>query len=328
MTRSRADGDPSVGVLLVGAGRIAVPHAEALAGSDAGHLVAVTDPLQDAAVDLADRFGARPATNLEEALADPDVDAVIVCAPTAAHERITLAAIAAGKHVLVEKPLADGIPGATRMIKAAADADVHVMAAQIVRFLPLFTWAKAFVDEGRLGRPLQFIERRLVHRREHYPWWDELPNFLVAHWGSHSVDLLCHLLDDTPVRAYCEAESVSPDYDVVDDFNLHLRLAAGTRAGFHMSFTSRATMHDMILVGEEHTLAFDCYASVAVDGEVALEMPQEEMLRVGFDQQLAHFLAVVDGTAVPRSAAASVLPSLRGLAAAEESIRTAAAVTL
>ena len=84
MTRSRADGDPSVGVLLVGAGRIAVPHAEALAGSDAGHLVAVTDPLQDAAVDLADRFGARPATNLEEGLADPDVDAVIVCAPTAA----------------------------------------------------------------------------------------------------------------------------------------------------------------------------------------------------------------------------------------------------
>lgn len=317
-----------MGVLLVGAGRIAVQHAQAVEDSTAGHLVAVTDPLQDAAAALADRFGARTAPSLEEGLADQDVDVVIVCAPTAAHERITLAAIGAGKHALVEKPLADGIPGAMRMIDAAAATDVHLMAAQIVRFLPLFTWAKAFVDDGRLGRPVQFIERRLVHRREHFPWWDELPNFLVAHWGSHSVDLLCHLLDDTPVRAYCEAESVAPDYDVVDDFNLHLRLASGARAGFHMSFTSRATVHDMILVGEEHTLAFDCYTSVAVDGEVVLQMPQEEMLRVGFDQQLAHFLAVVDGTAAPRSAASSVLPSLRGLAAAEESIRTASAVTL
>jgi 2-hydroxy-4-carboxymuconate semialdehyde hemiacetal dehydrogenase len=309
------------GIAIVGAGRIAQWHALAVDREPRADLVAVVDHDLAAAEALAAQFGAQTATTqLDAVCALEAVDAVIVCAPTARHHEIALLAIAHGKHVLVEKPLATSVGEAEEMVRAADAVGVQLMSSQTLRFMPMFGWAKAFIEAGGLGTPIQAIERRLTHRLDNFPWWKELPNFLVAHWGSHSLDLISYLLDDTVSTAVCDAASVVSAFGVVDDFNLQLRFSRGARAGIHMSFASRVPVHDILLIGETATLDFSCYRSVRVNGEVAFELPENEMLEAAFAAELGNLLDAMAGTADLRSSGRSVLPSYAALDAAERSI--------
>src|SRR5262245_8469690 len=96
-----------IGTLLVGAGFIADVHAAAVTSSDRAHLAGVVDSDRARAAAFARSHGAIPYTDdLAEALAWPEVDAVVVCTPNHTHRRIGTAIAAAGKHLLIEKPLA------------------------------------------------------------------------------------------------------------------------------------------------------------------------------------------------------------------------------
>jgi predicted dehydrogenase len=309
------------GIAIIGAGRIAKWHALAIDRDPRARLVAVVDRDLAAAQAFAVEFGATTATTrLDEVCAMDGVDAVIVCAPTARHHDIALHAIGWGKHVLVEKPLATTLREAEDMVRAADSAGVQLMSSQTLRFMPMFTWAKDFISDGGLGAPVQAIERRLTHRLDNFPWWKDLPNFLVSHWGSHSLDLISYLIEDTVSRVVCDAASIVSEFGVVDDFNLQLRFTGGARAGLHMSFTSRFPVHDIVLIGKDATLEFSCYRAVSLNGETVFEMPEDQMLESAFSAEIANFLDAIDGTAELLASGRSVLGSYAALDAAERSI--------
>ena len=159
----------------------------------------------------------------------------------------------------------------------------------------------------------------ITHRR--------LPAFLISHWGSHSIDLLCDLLGTRAVEVYCQADSVRSTFGVVDDFSMQLKFKSGARATSAMSFSSRHVVHDLVLIGTDATLSFDCYRSVALNGEIVFELPEGEMLSRGFEAQLADFVAAIGG-APSLASARSVLPGLAALDAAERSALRAGVVRL
>lgn len=312
-----------LGIAIIGAGRIAKWHAIAVAGDPGGRLVAIVDADLQAAQQFADEFDVGLATTERETvLAMPEVDAVIVCAPTALHHDIALDVIRQGKHVLVEKPFATSLHEVHNMVNAADAAAVKLMSSQTLRFMPMFAWAKAFIQAGNLGTPVQAIERRLTYRQDNFPWWKDLPNFLVSHWGSHSLDLLSYLIDDTVATAVCDGASVASIFGIVDDFNLQLHFAGGTRAGLHMSFSSRHMVHDIVLIGESATLEFTCYKSVSLNGEKVFELPEDQMLADAFSAEIANFVGAINGTAELVSSGRSVISSYAALEAAERSIAT------
>ncbi len=133
---------------VVGAGGIAQPHLQAW--RDLGHpaLVFSTDGQAPA---VAARHGARACGSLAELIDRCEI--VDVCAPTFVHESIVLAAVAAGRQVVCEKPLALSHSGAALMIEAAAAAGVQIYPGQVVRFFPAYAAARAAVVAGRIGRP-------------------------------------------------------------------------------------------------------------------------------------------------------------------------------
>lgn len=312
-----------LGIVIIGAGRIAHSHAQAIARAPGVTLVAVVDRDPAVAEEFARLYGAPLATTLlEQALDSPAADALIACTPTAMHHDNAIAALGRGKHALIEKPFALDLDQAKSMVRHADDAGLLLMSGQVLRFMPMFTWAREFIASGRLGTPVQAVERRLTFRRDNFPWWKDLPNFLVAHWGAHSIDILCHLLDDETVSVFCEAASVASEFGVVDDFNLQARFRGGLRASISMSFTSKFRVHDLVLVGEDATLQFDCYESVTLDGERVLDLPEEEMIAAGFDAQLSAFVAAIRGDRPLQSSGASVLRSMATLTAAEASLLT------
>lgn len=123
-------------------------------GIDGVELVAVHDERRSYAEDFARQFGiARVAASRDELLAN-DIDAVVVMSHTAAHREDVLACARAGKHVLIDKPIALTVAEAREMVDQADRAGIVFMLAYHVRFLPVYQKAKALIDEGVIGRPL------------------------------------------------------------------------------------------------------------------------------------------------------------------------------
>lgn len=315
-------------VIIVGAGRIAHSHAEAITGNG-GEIVAVVDTAPDAGNAFAEKYTIPSVyASLGDALHQESADAAIICSPTALHARHAREAIGHGLHVLVEKPFAAEPADARDLVRLAQQAGRVILSAQVLRYMPMFTWAKNFIGAGNLGRPIQAIERRLVDRDDNYEWWAQLPAFLVSHWGSHSIDLLCHLFGDRVESAYCRAASIRSVFGVVDDFSMQLVFESGMRATSAMSFSSTFSTHDIVLIGEKATLTFDCYRTVRVDGEIVVDLSEDEMLNQAFAAQFTAFRQAIDSGAQNPVDLASVLAALDGLNAAERSAVTAEVVAV
>jgi predicted dehydrogenase len=114
-------------------------------------VVAVCDKDEGALGRLAEKSGAAPYTDYNELLKDPAVDAVDICLPHFLHGRVALAAIEAGKHVIVEKPFTLTLEEADRVISAARRKGVKLMVAENMRFVKAYEVAKQLVDAGEIG---------------------------------------------------------------------------------------------------------------------------------------------------------------------------------
>jgi predicted dehydrogenase len=175
-------------VAVVGAGFAGGIHAQAWTGAGAADLL-VVDADAGRAEAVVERWGGRPSTRLEDALA-PGVDAVSVCLPTALHAEWTLAAARAGKHVLCEKPMAMTLDEADRMIAAAEEAGVTLMVAHVLRFWPEYERLAGLVAGGRLGALRALTCHRLVTRPGPYAPWllDPAAGLGLAEVAIHDLD--------------------------------------------------------------------------------------------------------------------------------------------
>ena len=145
-----------VRIAVIGAGLVAKrSHLPAYVASEEAEVVALVGGHVERVRAVAEQFGnPRVVATWEEAVADPEVDAVDICAPNALHAPIAIAAARAGKHVLVEKPMAMTLAEADAMIAAAREAGVVLMVAHNLRFVPIYEQVKRIVSEGIIGRPL------------------------------------------------------------------------------------------------------------------------------------------------------------------------------
>ncbi|MEX0701918.1 MAG: Gfo/Idh/MocA family oxidoreductase [Planctomycetales bacterium] len=123
----------------------------------------------------------------QELLADPDIDLVDVCLPTDLHEKVVLEALAAGKHVLVEKPIAIDLAAADRMVEAAERAGRLLMVGQVLPYFPEFRYAAELIASGEHGKLLAAHFRRIVAPPK---WSSDMADFRnLGGWG---IDLHIH----------------------------------------------------------------------------------------------------------------------------------------
>jgi predicted dehydrogenase len=144
----------------------------------------------DRAGDLATELGAVATTDLNQVLDDDSIEAIDICLPTPSHRVTTEAALAAGKHVLLEKPLAMSVEDGLAIIEAADNSDRVLMIAHVLRFWPEYVALKAAIDTGDLGRPIAGV----AARRQPYPAWLNLENG-AERTGGAIYDMLVHDFD-------------------------------------------------------------------------------------------------------------------------------------
>ncbi|MDY0908451.1 Gfo/Idh/MocA family oxidoreductase [Microbacterium sp. CFBP9034] len=189
--------------VLVGTGAVANLHARAVAAHPRADLVAVTDLSRDAADAFAARYGI-PAVydDLDALLAAEQPDVVLICTPPGAHRAQTLAAFAAGAHVVVEKPPAPSLVELDDMRAAARDAGRQLAVVFQQRTGTAAAHVRRLLDAGAFGRPLLAQCQTLWFRDAAYfavPWrgrWETEGGGTTLGHGIHQLDLLAFLLGD------------------------------------------------------------------------------------------------------------------------------------
>lgn len=185
--------DRALGICVIGCGRAGMIHAHSFKGSVSGaRLAAICDPAPDRLREAAEELG-YPACyeRYEDALADPAVDAVVVVTPTDAHRDVVLAAAAAGKHVLCEKPMAASPAQCDEMIAACEAAGVKLQIGFMRRFDPGFRRMKELLDAGEAGEPT--LVKSLTHGpSEPQSWMYDISRSggPLAEVNSHDFDTL------------------------------------------------------------------------------------------------------------------------------------------
>ena len=136
-----------------------------------------------------DMTGVKTYRDFAALLADPEIDVIDLCTPTPTHADLAVAALAAGKHVLCEKPLGRTPADARRIAEAAATAKGYFMPAMCIRFWPEYAWVKQAIDDGRFGKVLSARFRRVTEA----PAWGTFLDGKTS--GGALLDLHIHDVD-------------------------------------------------------------------------------------------------------------------------------------
>lgn len=319
-----------IGIAVLGCGGWGINHVRTW--HELGNLRVACDPDPDRlalmrsefrSVDLSDDPG--------EVLERDDVHAVVIASPASTHAEIARRAIQAGKHLLVEKPLATNVEDAEEIVEAAKVAGVTLMVGHVLEYHPAFLKLRELVADGAVGKLLYVYSHRLNFgrvRTEESALWSFAP---------HDV-ALCLRLVDYPVEAVsCHGvEHLSPG--VADLTTMNLRFSDGRQAHIFVSWLHPFKEHRVVVVGDKQMAVFDDTAPWAeklllyphrvdwLDGRVPVarraeaepvEIERAEPLRV----ECERFLEAIRTGIAPLTDGHSGLEVLRVLAAGEESLR-------
>lgn len=196
---------------ILGAGFMGTTHARAFVKIPDVQVVGVFSRSAEKAAALAREVGARPYADAMALATDPGIDAISNTLPTHLHQDHTVAALQAGKPVLLEKPMGLAVTECDAMIEAAGQSGQILMLAHVLRFWPEYTALVDFVKSGELGRPLAGKASRLSAR----PTWGDW--FANPEWTGGAVhDLHIHDLDTfnwlfgTPKSVYARGQRGAP----------------------------------------------------------------------------------------------------------------------
>ena len=209
---------------LVGAGVIGAHHGKVISQlSDRIELVAVADHHPDRAERLTGEHGGKAFTSLTEALAAVEVDVVVVCTPTGTHGEVAIEALAAAKHVIIEKPAEVTVAKTDQIIAAQRRADRLVAVISQHRFDPATETAVAAIRRGELGRLTTGVASVDWWRGQSYydsgDWrgtWELDGGGALMNQGVHTVDLLVATMG-RPVEVFAYTGTLAHERIEVED---------------------------------------------------------------------------------------------------------------
>jgi predicted dehydrogenase len=191
---------------VIGLGFFGARHARIHAAHPSAELVAVCDRDPEAVERLSSLTGAQGFDDFRDLLAMPGLDAVSICLPDRMHEEAAIAAAAAGKAILLEKPLAHSREAAGRIVAAVEKSNVRLMVGHILRFDPRYVQAFHAAAPERLGTPIHLHARRHAVRSTARRLGDN--SSILFYMGVHDVDAMQWIGRSKITRVYAQKREV------------------------------------------------------------------------------------------------------------------------
>ncbi|MER9837607.1 Gfo/Idh/MocA family oxidoreductase [Mesorhizobium sp. M0074] len=251
-----------IGIGIIGAGDFGAAHARAIREVGNIRLVASCRGNTDALERFTAEYGGRGYTDWRKLLDDKEVDAVLIASPHHLHAEMAIGAAKAGKHILLEKPMAPTVAACDAINAAVADSGVKLMVAHLMHFALPCMAARQILEEGALGRPLAgsswIIKLWMEHNRRDWHLRKATGGGMLLTAGIHAVDRLVWLMDDDVVSVSGMLGAKFHDQEADDSALLGLRFAGGGIGQVQsVGYRTGATTYAMDLVCERGTLRID-----------------------------------------------------------------------
>ena len=211
--------------------------------------------LCDLDASLLERFSkrhpqARLTTSFEDLLADESLDSVVVATPVVTHYELARQALAVGKHVFVEKPMALHAAEAEELHALAEERDLVLMPGHLLLYHPAVNKLKELIDSGELG------EIRYVYGNRRNLGKFRTDENALGSLGAHDLSVILHLVGEEPSEVWARGESyVNPP--VEDVVFCYLRFPSGKMAHMHLSWLDPHKIREMTVVGSKKMAVFD-----------------------------------------------------------------------
>jgi predicted dehydrogenase len=347
---------------VIGAGMIAAVHADALTVLGAGcgaELRVIADVVAAQAAELAGKYGAEHTADVNSALTRPDIDAVVIATPSGAHAELAIAALRAGKHVLIEKPLDVTLDAADAVIAAEQASGRTVAVVSQHRFDRSTEKVTSAVNAGQLGA--------LTSANASCAWWRGQSYYDSAGWRGtwaldgggatlnqavHTVDLMLAVMGPAVEVSAYTARLAHERIEVEDTAVAAVRFASGALGTVHATTAAYpgldaslrvfGTRGSAVIAGDELTFL---HTSTGPATEIAMSgsgpepdhnqvteadrlLPEERDLGPAHRAQLRDFIASVTQGRPPRVSTASAREALALVLALYESANTGRPVRL
>src|SRR5450755_2425574 len=303
-------------VCLAGHGAFGIKHLEAMSRIPGIEVVSLAGSNMESAREVAQQWKIPHWTaNLAESLAQPGVEAVILTTPTQVHAAQGEQCMRAGKHVMIEIPMADSLADSERLVSVQRETGVVAMAGHTRRFNPSHQWLHKRILAGEL-KVLQMDVQTYFFRRTNTnalgkprSWTDHL----LWHHACHTVDLFAYQTGENASQTYALQGPKHPLLGIAMDMSIGLKVRSGAICTLSLSFNNDGPLGTFFRYICDNGTYIARYDDLFNGKEEKIDVSQVDVSTNGIELQDREFFAAIREGREPNSSVAQVLPCYKVL---------------
>lgn len=309
-----------IGIAVIGAGAFGQKHMDAIAQIDDAEVITIMGRREEQIRGIAEQFGiANYTTDFEEAINTPGVDAVIIASPTQLHAQQGIAAMRAGKHVMIEIPMCDSVADAEALCEVQKETGMVAMAGHTRRFNPSHQWVHNKIVAGDLNIQQMDVQTYFFRRTntnakgEPRSWTDHL----LWHHACHTVDLFAYQTGEEIVQAQAIQGPKHPELGIAMDMSIQLKAASGAICTLSLSFNNDGPLGTFFRYICDNGTYIARYDDLVDGRENPIDVSQVDVSMNGIELQDREFLSAIRENREPNASVHQAAAAMRVLGALE-----------
>lgn len=303
-------------IVIAGEGAIARKHVAALSRIDGVKVVSVAGGFEADTREFAAEFDIPHwSLDLADSLDRPGVDAVILATPTPLHASQAITALEAGKHTLVEIPMADNLADSEALVEAQERSGLVAMVGHTRRFNPSHQWVRARIEAGEFAIQ-HFVVQTFFFRRENKnalgkprSWTDHL----LWHHAGHTVDLFQYQTGEIANRVWAQQGPIHPDLGIAMDMTIGLGAPSGALCTLALSFNNEGPFGSWFrYIGDTGTYVAR-YDDLETGNGETIDVSKVDVSMDGIELQDREFFGAIAEGREPNASVAQALTTMETL---------------
>ena len=301
-------------ICLAGGGAFGKKHLDALALIDGVEIASVIGRRLEPTQELAAKYGAAHAgTNLDDALAMPDIDAVILATPTGMHAEQGLAAMNAGKHVLIEIPMADSLADSEALVAKQKETGLVAMAGHVRRFNPSHQYVHNQIIAGDLNIQQMDVQTYFFRRKNisadgsPRSWTDHL----LWHHACHTIDLFMYQTGEVVTEVHGVQGPIHPDLGIAMDMSIIMKTPSGKICTLSLSFNNDGPLGTFFRYICDNKTYIARYDDLFDGRDEQIDVSTVDVSTNGIELIDREFIAAIREGREPNSSLAQCLPAMQ-----------------
>jgi 2-hydroxy-4-carboxymuconate semialdehyde hemiacetal dehydrogenase len=310
-------------VALAGGGAFGERHMQAIQNIPDVEVISVTGGRPEGTRAFAEKWKIPHWTSdLGESLRQPGLDAVIIASPTQIHADQSEQAMRAGKHVLIEIPIADCVSDSERILRVQQQMGVIAMAGHVRRFNPSHQWVHKRIKAGELTVQQMDVQTYFLRRTnmnaagQPRTWTDHL----LWHHACHTVDLFMHQTGEQPSVMNAIQGPKHPELGIAMDMSIQLKMPSGAILTLSLSFNNSGPFGSFFRYICDNGTYKALYDDLVDGNDKPIDVSQVDVSMNGIELEDREFFAAIEERREPRSSVKAVLPAMRVLGHLEQQL--------